>query len=146
MQLKMKTIIFTFLIFSFFLFPFSFLFAQVDFGVGIDFTPKTSEKASKQEKEQKNYFIERIALKFNQNYEKLHRLYQRGYGYIELLKLILISEKSKKELDEIIKYRDKKDKISKIASMYGLNYKEIYLEAYRIRSELESDTTEQFLQ
>lgn len=122
------------------------LHAQVDFGVGIDFTPGAFERTekTKKEPEQKNELIERISVRFNQNYDQLHKLHLQGYGYNELIKLLLIADKSKKSIEEIVKSRDKKDKIAKIATSYGLNYKEIYFEAHIIRTELEQETTQQY--
>ncbi|MDI6641770.1 MAG: hypothetical protein QME68_05610, partial [Elusimicrobiota bacterium] len=123
-----------------------FLFAQVEFGIGVDFIPYPAERAEKAKKvpELKNDFIEKISIRFNQNYDKLYLLYRRGYGYTELIKLLLITEKSGKALDEIVKIREKKEKISKIATSLGLDYKEIYFESYKIKTELESSTTEQY--
>ncbi|OGS19549.1 MAG: hypothetical protein A3J83_02610 [Elusimicrobia bacterium RIFOXYA2_FULL_40_6] len=89
----------------------------------------------------KDPLIEKISFSFKQDSEKLHSLWYRGYGYMELIKLCLISQKSFTRIDELTTLRDKNEKISKIAEKYKLNYRAIYKESYEIKNSLEKDTT-----
>ena len=147
MMFKFKKISFFYFVFLIFYFCLAFLYAQVNFGVGVDFTPRPAERTREKRKEPevKNEFIERISIRFNQNYDRLFSLYRRGYGYTELIRLLLIADKSEKPFDDIVKLRDKKERLSKIATSHGLAYKEIYFESRKIRTELESSTTAQHL-
>ncbi|MBU2567691.1 MAG: hypothetical protein KJ967_02810 [Elusimicrobia bacterium] len=117
--------------------------AQVGFGVGVDFTPGAYDerRLSREEKKEppKNPMVEKISERFGQKSEELQRLWRRGYGYVELIKILLIVKEVNKDLNEIVKQRDKRVRLSKIAESYGVDYHMIYTLSYAIRSELETE-------
>lgn len=86
----------------------------------------------------KDAFIERIAIKFDQKSDDLQPLRRKGYGKVEIIKLVLISQKSNQPLKELVKKRDKNERLTKIAQEYNLDYKQINLEAYEIKEEIET--------
>lgn len=115
-------------------------YAQV--GIGVEFTPGSSvqKKEEKIIKKGKNPLIVELAERFSVEEKELNKLHKRGYGYLELVKLLLISKKANKPLEEIVKKRDKGKKISKLAEEYELKYREIHLEAQKIREEIEDSS------
>ena len=116
--------------------------AHVGFGVGVDITPGPfDDRIQPEEKKEppKNPMVEKISERFGQKSEQLQLLWRRGYGYVELIKILLIAKEVDRELNEIVKQRDRRVRISKIAESYGIDYRKIYMLSYTIRSELEID-------
>jgi len=122
---------------------YSFSFSQqFDFGVGIDFSQYSYSETKKQKEEKKlppDPLIEQISKKFGQDTEKMNNLFRRGYGYIELIKILMIVKESGKDVEEIIKLREKNQKLSEIAKKFNLDYENIYNSAYQIKSEVEEN-------
>jgi hypothetical protein len=98
----------------------------------------TYEREKKKERKQ-DKLIEKIAILLNQNYEELYTHHENGYGYTELIKIILISKKSGQPLKKIIELRDNKMLLSKIAEKFNLDYKSIYKEAIKLKKELDKE-------
>ncbi|MFN3966751.1 MAG: hypothetical protein ACK4JE_03530 [Endomicrobiia bacterium] len=125
------------------IFIYNISFSQVDFGIGIDFSPYPYFEESKEQKEEKKLppdpLIEKISKKFEQDTEKLNNLFRRGYGYLELIKILLIVKESGKDIEEILKLRERKQKLADIAKKFNLEYEKIYNMAYIIKSEVEED-------
>jgi len=107
---------------------------QIDVGVGFSPTPPIEKSVE----EGKNPFLTELAERFSVKEKELDKLYNRGYGYSELIKIILIAKKIDKSLEEIVKEREKGKKISKIAEEYKLNYQKIHLESLKIKGEIKS--------
>ncbi len=120
------------------IFSYSISFSQVDFGVGFDFSPYPYSEPQKKKEEKKppDYLIEQISKKFEQDTEKINNLFRRGYGYLELIKILLIVKKSGKDIEQILKLREKDKKLSEIAKKFDLDYEDIYNSAYKIKSEI----------
>lgn len=115
---------------------------DVGVGFGVNVTPGAGKKAkpkSKKKQELKDAFIERIAIRLDQDPDELHSLRRKGYGRVELIKLILIAKKTKQPLNEIVKLRNRKEKIKKIAEKYNLDYKKIYFQAKKIKLEIKRE-------
>jgi len=131
-----KTYIFLFIFtLHFTLHTLHYLYGQVEVGVGL--TPGlTSSKEEKTVEKSRDLFISELAEKFAYEEKDLQRLYRRGYGYTELIKLILISQKSAKPLTEVVKKRDKGKKLRIIAKDYEIDYSTIMEEAKQIREEI----------
>jgi hypothetical protein len=68
----------------------------------------------------------------------LQELYRRGVGYLELIRLILISDKSGNTFREILNLRIRKEKLSTIAQKYNVDYRDIYIESYKIKSKIDN--------
>lgn len=117
--------------------------AQVGMGVGIDFSGMGESVQPKEKKKEKpkDAFIQKLAKRFTQDEDKLHKLWYKGYGRLELTKLLLIAEKTTQPLEEIVRLRAK-EKIAKIAQKYNLDYKEIIKEAAKIKTEIITQETE----
>lgn len=109
-------------------------------GVGVEFSPGSSvkKKGKRITNRAENPFLIELAGKFAIEEKELHKLHNRGYGYAELIKIILISKKAEKPLEEVTKKRDKGKKIRKIAEDYKLDYREIHLEALKIKKEIDN--------
>ena len=67
---------------------------------------------------------------------KLQVLYRNGYGYFELIKLLLISKLSGEKMIELIKLREKGSKVRNLAEKYKLDYKSILKESTQIHSQI----------
>ncbi|HCJ67510.1 MAG TPA: hypothetical protein DHV62_09410, partial [Elusimicrobia bacterium] len=111
-------------------------------GVGIEFSPPeeigVKKKGKRITNRAENPFLIELAERFTIEDKELNNLHNRGYGYVELIKIILISERADKPLEEVVKKRDKGKKMRKIAEDYKLDYREIYLEALKIRKEIDN--------
>ena len=115
------------------------LFAQgVDFGVGMDPGSFRTSKPGEKEEPVTDPLIGKIALHFKQSSDKLHALWYRGYGYLELIRLSMMAESSKTPFDDIIKLRDKGEKLSAIAGKYQLPYRDIYSRSFILKDILEA--------
>ena len=68
--------------------------------------------------------------------EKLQVLFRNGYGYFELIKLLLISKLSGEKMIELIKLREKGSKVRNLAEKYKLDYKSILKESTQIHSQI----------
>ena len=136
---------YTFLILVSTILTYSFSFSQqFDFGVGIDFSQYPYSETRKQKEEKKlppDPIIEQISKKFEQDPEKINNLFKRGYGYVELIKILLIARQSGKDIDEIIKLREKNQKFSEVTKKFNLDYEKIHNDAYKIKSEVEENET-----
>jgi hypothetical protein len=121
----------TFLIFN------NYLFAEVDLGVGFspwDYSPV--ENNVKQENPPDS-FIKTLASETGQDDKELAKLFNNGAGRNELIKLILISSKSKVKLKEIYALRQKNMRLSNIAQKYGLDYRDILDETKPLRQKID---------
>lgn len=138
----MKKIILFLFVFALHFTPYTLhcLYSQ-QIGVGVEFSPSPPVKKKEEKKIKKkveNFFIFELAERFSLEEKKLNKLYNRGYGYLELIKIILIAKKADKPLEEIVKKRDKGKKMRKIAEEYQLDYQKIHLEALKIKDEIRS--------
>jgi hypothetical protein len=117
----------------------------VDFGVGVDFAPGSGgEEVKKSTAVVRSVLVDRIAAKLNKDPIKLQKLWRRGYGYVELIKLSLISNESGQPFETIIEQREKNNKLSSIVKKYQLNYSGIFRRSYEIKSELEAEVTDYY--
>ena len=96
-----------------------------------------SEKKEKTVKKP-DAFIVCLARYFFIKEADLARLWARGYGRNELIKLILISKSSGKSVREIVREREKETKLRDISRKYGVDYSSITLHAADIRMEIDS--------
>lgn len=111
--------------------------AEVGLGLGLSPWDSVSKRQDEKKKKQADLFIKILARHFKTDEDELNKLWNRGYGRNELIKLLLISQKSGQELKEIIKQRDKKTRLSKLSEKYNLNYNEILDEQNALRKELD---------
>lgn len=96
-----------------------------------------AEKKEKKVK-QPDAFIMTLAHRYSIKQTDLARLWARGYGRNELIKLILISKASGKSLRDIVQEREKEMKLRDIARKYGVNYSSVTLLAVDVRKEIDS--------
>ena len=97
--------------------------------------PGFSRKKEKDKRPDK--FIWETGQFFGMKTDELVKLWNHGYGRNELIKILLMSRYSKKDLNEIVKLRDKNTKLAKIAEKYGLDYEKILDEAAKVRSDID---------
>ncbi|OGS21777.1 MAG: hypothetical protein A2252_06520 [Elusimicrobia bacterium RIFOXYA2_FULL_39_19] len=112
---------------------------------GVEIDPSGfGSKSDKDEKkvEKPDALADRIAVRFAKESKEIQEQKKKGYGYNELIKLLLIAQKADVKFETIIELRNKKTKIADIAKKYNLNYKEIYMESGKIKSELVFDPSE----
>jgi len=69
--------------------------------------------------------------------EDVQALRNKGLGYGELVKVVLISIKSGKPRDEIVKRRNRGESFKKICERFGLDYDAVRADAEKILSEVE---------
>ncbi|MBN1384222.1 MAG: hypothetical protein JW983_04985 [Elusimicrobia bacterium] len=75
--------------------------------------------------------------------EEIQECKNNGFGYSEVIKVILISKKADRKLDDIIKRRRSGDSFKKIAERYKVDYEEIKKETKKIRKEVHPHTNGQ---
>ncbi|MFH0947432.1 MAG: hypothetical protein V1833_00320 [Elusimicrobiota bacterium] len=101
-------------------------------------------RKSKKEEKEKLLTIEPFCKNLSQNVtwwhitaEEIQKIKNNGLGYSELIKVILISKKTEKAPDEIIKRRNRGDTFLKISERYNLDYSQIKNETKKIMSEVQ---------
>lgn len=111
--------------------------AQSDYGMGT--SPFESSPAQKKERMPRppDIYVQKIAQYFNVKEEEVARLWNRGYGRNELIKLLLIMQKSRQKLRDLARMRDKHEKLSKIAAKYDLDYDALLGEAIAVRETID---------
>lgn len=82
-------------------------------------------------------FLRVSALHFGMSETELVKLWNRGYGRNELIKLVLLSRESKQELSAIAKVRDKNTKFAKIAEKYNVDYAKLTNDAAALRKDID---------
>jgi hypothetical protein len=115
----------------------SLLFSQADVGVGLspwDYGPV--EKKSIKDNPPDS-FVKLLAIEQNQDEKELAKLFNTGFGRNELIKLALISGKSKEKLKDIVALRQKNMRLSSIAGKYNLDYGAILEESEAIRQKID---------
>lgn len=114
----------------------SFACAEVDMGVG--FSPWDNYPYQKRQKTTRpDKFIRSAALYFGISETELVKLWNKGYGRNELIKLVLMSRESKQELPEIVKLREKNMRYVKIAEKYTVDYPKFSSEAETARKDID---------
>ena len=83
-------------------------------------------------------YVKTIAARFGADAAELEKLWRRGYGRNELIKLLVISLKSKTPLNDLVKDREKKARLSELCGKYGLSYRDLLAEAASIRKEIDT--------
>lgn len=102
-------------------------------GVGVDLTPSYSGSRDKKDKSKKkklkNPFVFHFCKIFDQDYPEIRKLQKKGYGRIELIKIILIAQKASVPLEKIVLQRNKMVPLKKlptsitlITAPYGQNH------------------------
>jgi len=84
-------------------------------------------------------FVQALAKKMGVPEEVLTETIAKGFGRTELIRLILVSQKSKKNLEELIQEREKGTRLAKISKSANLNNRAIRKEANEILDELEKE-------
>lgn len=113
-----------------------------EFDAGVGFSPWDSAYRSDRNKREQpgDPFIKLIAARFGHDEAELMKLWHKGYGRNELIKLLVISAKSGVPFKEIVRSRDKNVKLSKICEINRINYKDVLKEAAAARKDLDSKT------
>lgn len=114
---------------------------SVDYGIGIDFTGQSFSQLGKT-RPQKDAYLTKIAEYFGEDGKDLEKLWSRGYGRRELIRLLLISQNAKIPLKELIALRDKKKTLSDISKKYMVDYMVIISSSEIIYQNLLTRTTD----
>ena len=118
------------------IFSISIACADIDGSVGL--TPWDGSPYRKKEKSlTPDMFLRVSALHFGMSETELVKLWNRGYGRNELIKLVLLSRESKQELSAIAKVRDKNTKFAKIAEKYNVDYAKLTNDAAALRKDID---------
>jgi len=80
--------------------------------------------------------LAKAATYWQMNAEDIQMLRNKGLGYEELIKVVLISRNTDKPREEIVKRRSRGETFKKICERYGLDYKVISAQAKKILSEV----------
>jgi hypothetical protein len=112
--------------------------AQVGVGVGTDFTGLDTglEKKDKIPR-MPDPCVEALAQRYCIDRIELNKLWFRGYGRNELIKLVLIGKKSGKPLKDLVRLRDKNTRFSDIARKFDIDYPALVVETAAVRKELD---------
>jgi hypothetical protein len=113
------------------------VFAQADVGIGVSPWDNSTQSTDKKKPRPSDPYVRYLSKYFNQKDEDLQKLWSRGYGRNELIKLLLITKKSGKDLKESVRQRDKDTKLSRISEQYKIDYHQILTEAVTIRKEID---------
>lgn len=70
--------------------------------------------------------------------EEIQECKNNGFGYNELIKVILISKKAERKLEDVIKRRRRGESFEEISKRYKVDYAEIKKETKQIRSEVKT--------
>ncbi len=147
------------------LLSFSFIKSQdVGFGIGVQFTPwdlNTSTTTIKLEDEfiegiikyfypetcqqnvqtTENKYLVDISSCTKYNIEQIKKLSLKGFGRLDIIRLLLIYEQVKNELETIkplIELSDKGKTLKEIAEKYNVNYREVWLKSKEIFNEIKT--------
>jgi hypothetical protein len=82
-------------------------------------------------------YVKAIAAHFDQKIEDIHGLFLRGYGRNELIKMLIISQRSGATFKDLVKQRDKGKRLSQLAEKYKLDYYAVLDEATTVRAEID---------
>jgi len=91
------------------------------------------------EKKQKDPFVLVLAKKFAVEEHVLSQAVDKGFGRTELIRLILIAQKSGKNLDDVLKERENGARLAKIAQNHNQDNAKIRKEALALLKELEEE-------
>ncbi|MFH1369160.1 MAG: hypothetical protein ABII64_08545 [Elusimicrobiota bacterium] len=118
------------------------LSAESEFGAGVGFSPWDGSYYQKKDRTAvPDKFIRAAAIHFGISETDLAKLWYRGYGRNELIKVILISRDAKQELKDVVKLRDKNMKYAKIAEKYTLDYYKFTADAESARKEIDYEVS-----
>lgn len=116
--------------------------SDTQFGTGVGISPwDTSAPKKRKRPKTTDTYVKVIAKYFKMNEDNLARLWRRGYGRNELIKLILISQRGGQEFKKLIKQRDKNIKLSRMAEKYKVDYTQILEDASRVRKEIDYEVS-----
>jgi len=114
----------------------------VDYGIGINFTGVDYQPLEKIHP-QKDVYLTKIAEYFGEDINNLEKLWARGYGRRELIRLLLISQNAKISLKEVVALRDKKKSLMDISKKYAVDYTVITSSGEMIYQKLLTKTTDE---
>lgn len=103
--------------------------------------PKVEDVKIKKPKEQKpaELFVQVLSKKTGVPEKYLTDAIVKGFGRTELIRLILMSKKSGKKIEEIVQEREKGTRLAKIAESLNLNNHQIRLEAETMLKDIETE-------
>ncbi len=112
--------------------------ARAEMGAGAGLSPwDTGSKKKEKQAKTADTFIRVLTDRFQLKLEDMEKLWAKGYGRNELIKLILISAHTNKELKEVQRKRERGVKFSRIAEEYKLDYPALLEEAKAVRREID---------
>ena len=98
------------------------------------------ERKPPKAEEKKDPLIFMLSQKFDMNEKDLNKLRNKGYGYTEIIKVIIISRDANVKLEDVVHKRDKKVLFKKIIEEYRLDGEKIEDEANLARREIDEYT------
>ncbi|MEW6557921.1 MAG: hypothetical protein AB1349_11335 [Elusimicrobiota bacterium] len=120
-----------------------FFLAVLFLSVFIYLSAQESSTDSIKGQEQKSITIEPFCQNLSQavtywqlSAQDLQLLKNKGLGYSEVIKVILIAKKIEKLPDEIVKRRQRGETFKKICERYKIDYNQIKFETKKIKSEV----------
>ncbi|MFH1282313.1 MAG: hypothetical protein ABII27_01455 [bacterium] len=114
-------------------------YACAQAGIGMEVQPGNyiSSEKNKNENRKIDPFIVEVSKKFNMDKLELMDLADIGYGRSEIITLILIADKSGTEFKKIIKLRNERTSLKKLAERYSIPYSVVRGEAKNMKLEIE---------
>ncbi|MBD3272425.1 MAG: hypothetical protein GF384_07815 [Elusimicrobia bacterium] len=113
-------------------------------GVGVDLTPSFtgSSKDGSKTAAIKDSFAYYLSDSFGLEYAQVRNLQKKGFGRIELIKMLLIANRADIDFDEIVKKRSTLTPLETIAREYDLDYRLIRTDAAEYKHEIENKINE----
>lgn len=136
MKLLVKAILFWAILF--YLLP-AEISAQVGFGLEVFPGPTTDKKETKKENKVANSTVSYIAAHFQVDNKEVEDLFERGFGYGELVRVFLIAQKANRPVKDVAKRRETEDTFKKICDRYKLDFWEIDAQAEIIQEEIKKN-------
>lgn len=103
------------------------------------------ETKEQRDKKKKPIYIEPFCRNLEQSVtywqmtaEEIQECKNNGFGYNELIKVILISKKADRKLEDVIKRRRRGESFEEISKRYKVDYAEIKKETKKIRAEVKT--------
>ncbi|MBN1622092.1 MAG: hypothetical protein JW871_05835 [Endomicrobiales bacterium] len=135
--MKNNKFVFTLILLTPFMLCVSFVYLHAEVGVGVGVSPWSASPRKKREEKKADIYVKLIAKQFNAKEEEVEKLWKKGYGRNEIIKLLTLQQKSNHDLKDLIKQRDKNIKLSRMAEKYKVDYPGLLKEAETTRKKID---------
>lgn len=113
---------------------------RAEVGAIIEAVPAATTQRSLDKNRQKkdDTFIAAIARRMNVENAPLQKLWNRGYGRNEIITLLLISERGRLPLVDVVKERDKGTRFSTLCARCGIDHTALLTDTAALRRQIDA--------